>query len=1064
MAVTVEIPTRVRLDVDALQGEDAELLLADALRSAAARALRSSSDAVLAGGGLRPVLCEPELRWYGDGLPELDSARREAIEASVMGALAGAVAEADVRAPDTTEGRSARGEASEQADPDRRAPILRRYVIPSYDGGGRKVAASVVTFGDEEVGTLTAGGGDPREVLAAPNPEWTDDTWIDIFLLACHEAGQGVPADRVVGFAYADPEGGVGISFFHVTALTREGVQGTGGYLRLTDLWVWHVDDEGHMKQDPLVIQPRSRLELRGVHPTPTPELRLALKAQRMREQVSKGLADERVRLVAAVGEEGFQSLLAMELERIAGAVGEDPAVQGYVDLLIDGRPHLIALRSPLDLEAGKLVPLVPLTEWVPSELPGAGGEEGAGRGGGTGRGAGRRAGATAGEKGAPPGPGGGRAGGTGQAAEGGYVAVPGAEGAAGGALFPVVPSLWGETVECEPFLEEPALSALGADGERLRQIIARVAAKLAIEPCEYAGGFALMAATVFGARAADVGQFTVTASDAFVQPPAVDGAANLGSIDFQPAHSPAIEFMRHIAGVSPDLRQLVDETVEVYGKPEHRGKIGSFDNPISWTWRFRAEMNDEMGWSVAVLFGMTCRVLLLQLLRSSASQLQGRLDQIDAYAELFEQVLLPRVRRVQELIELRELLRTSAVLGEAGTALVAAIKPAWTEIAPPGDAGQARAAWTAARAQVTDSLKPADAPEAPVDQATAAPPKGTVTWTARGEARVHDGRGRAWSMSELESGIVMRRGWIESLDPLVKQLVELDEVLARFDNPVFGVRAQLELLLRGMLESNREQTAEVEDSWIYAFRASRISESIPQATVPYTSYPLHGIHLQAHNAVGDAFHGDGYYALGINALFASELGRLGLISFFEFTGTLLLAVACPPLGAAAGVALAGYHLEEAEEKQQLYQSLIDPELVITYAEVEQELFVARLGFALSVIPEAGTILRGGMQAGRLVARAGVRTGVQAATARLAWHLTEETLKSLRRGIVVAFLRELTQEVVMDQVAQRILGPIVAQMERETTITGPAGGEEGAESTLERLAAAAGVLNDGGGD
>src|SRR4051812_37654606 len=110
MPIAVEIPTRLRLDLDALRDEGAELLLADALRSAAARALRSSSDAVLAGGGLRPVRCEPELRWHGDGLSELDSARREAIEASVMGALARALVEADVRVPDTSEGQSARGE------------------------------------------------------------------------------------------------------------------------------------------------------------------------------------------------------------------------------------------------------------------------------------------------------------------------------------------------------------------------------------------------------------------------------------------------------------------------------------------------------------------------------------------------------------------------------------------------------------------------------------------------------------------------------------------------------------------------------------------------------------------------------------------------------------------------------------------------------------------------------------------------------------------------------------------------------------------------------------------
>ena len=312
--------------------------------------------------------------------------------------------------------------------------------------------------------------------------------------------------------------------------------------------------------------------------------------------------------------------------------------------------------------------------------------------------------------------------------------------------------------------------------------------------------------------------------------------------------------------------------------------------------------------------------------------------------------------------------------------------------------------------------------------------------------------------MLELEAGITTRRGWIESLDPLVKQLVDLDEVLERFDDPERGVRAELESLLTEMLENNREQTSEVEDSWLYAFRASRINESVQRADVPYTSYQLGGIHLQAHMAIGDAFEGDGYYALGINWLFAVELGRRGILNFLEFTGTLLLAIACPPLGAAVGIALAAYHLEEAEEKEQLYESLIDPELVITRAEVEQELFVARLGFALSVIPEAGTILRGASKLGGAVVRSGVRIGVRRAGRALGEYLAEETVKSLQHGLVRAFLREIVTDQAVEAVAQRVLEPIISQIEREATITGPVGGEAGAERVLERLAAEAGVL------
>ena len=93
------------------------------------------------------------------------------------------------------------------------------------------------------------------------------------------------------------------------------------------------------------------------------------------------------------------------------------------------------------------------------------------------------------------------------------------------------------------------------------------------------------------------------------------------------------------------------------------------------------------------------------------------------------------------------------------------------------------------------------------------------------------------------------------------------------------------------------------------------------------------------------------------------------------------------------------------------------------------------------------------------MARHGVRAGVRRAGRAVAAYLAEETIRSLRRGIVVAFLREIATDQAIEAVAQRIIGPIVAQIEREATVTGPVGGTEGAESVLERLALEAGVLD-----
>jgi hypothetical protein len=1074
MPVAVEIPTRVRADLAALLDPSGDALVADAVRSAAERALATSAEVVLGGDGARPVLVEPWFTWFGDGLGTLDVARRESLEASMTGALASAVSAADVRAPDKARGAAGELEIpSEPADPSRHAQLLRRYVLASYDDGDRQ-AAEVISFEDTPV---RAGDGGFVEALGTPGADWTDDDWKSWFLLMCRELGQGVPASGVVGFLYQEPDGSYGIQPFHVTAISEDGVDfiGTGGTIR--DLWDWQLDDQGRAREVPVTVPARGNVFLRALRETPTPESRIELKAERARRQLTAAFDAERERLIGVIGEAEFEELRRATVERIAAETTEEASVVGYVDLVVNGRDHLVTLEEPFGLPEGAVVPLVPYTEFVTEEPPKSG-EGGEARG-----------------EGAPgAGPGvaerGGRLGGEGEAAEGGYVAVPGEAGAEDGALFPVVPG--GDRIFCAPYLEEPRLSELGEDGAWLGALIERIAAKLAIEPCEYAGGFALMAAAAFAGRASDIGEFSVGATDAFLEPPPSEGTGNVGSVEFRPAPSPAIAYMRHLAGIAPELRRLVEGTADTYRKPEHRGKIGSFEDPISWVWRFFSEMNGAMGSAAGVMFGMTCRVLLLQLLRSSAKQLEGRLSQIDAYADLFEQALLPRLRKVDELIELRDQLRDagttppSAPSTEAlpgGVILPGEQVPTGVSAAGPGDAGvpvagtpdpiatgeidepttseEARGAWQQSRSELTDALAGPDA-GTPGATTTTPPPdtpaRGTVVWTDPRGPRIHDGTGRAWSMLELEAGITTRRGWIESLDPLVKQLVDLDEVLQRFDDPERGVHVELEALLTEMLENNREQTSEVEDSWMYAFRASRINESVQRADVPYTSYQLGGIHLQAHMAIADAFEGDGYYALGINWLFAVELGRRGILNFFEFTGTLLLAIACPPLGAAVGIALAAYHLEEAEEKEQLYESLIDPELVITRAEVEQELFVARLGFALSVIPEAGTILRGATKLGGAVVRSGVRVGPRRAGRALGAYLAEETVKSLQHGLVRAFLREIVTDQAVEAVAQRVLEPIVSQIERETTITGPVGGEAGAERVLERLAAEAGVL------
>ena len=694
----------------------------------------------------------------------------------------------------------------------------------------------------------------------------------------------------------------------------------------------------------------------------------------------------------------------------------------------------------------------------------GAGAEGGGGAEGGTGTGAG-----TPEEPGGRPG---GSAEGTSD--EGGFVALPSELEATGTGLLPSAGD--GDELVCECFLEEPSLLELGEDGERLNDLMAVIADKLQLSMCNYAGGFALMAASGFESRAMGVGQFTVTAAEAFVQAPAAgSGQGNLGIVDFTPAPSPAIAFMRHIAGVAPDITRLEREIRDVYEKPEHRGKIKSFDDPISWIWRFLSELNGRMERAVGIMFASTCRILLLQLLQSSLKEIDGRLANIDAFSEMFAAAVVPQLKRVEELTSLRDRLKAMerierdfnpnmAIVQAHLRGVPGAATATTTTAAPAPDpntlqsADEAQQAWAGARAQVADSMATAQTTVAAPDPVADPSRAGEITRLPEG-LQIRDAQGRQWTLDALERAIVTRRGVIESVDPLVKQLVELDEVLSQFRDPDMGVKQTLELLLNEMRENNLEQTEEVADDWEYAFEASLINRSLPTATVAGTQYAMGGIHLLAHEAIGDAFRGDGFYSMGIEWIFGREQAQAGILQFIEFAGVLFLAVVCPPAALAVGAAFAAYHLHVAHEREQLYESLIDPELVITRAEVETELFVARLGFALSIIPEAGTILRAGSSAVRAVARTGVRAAARAAPRAagraLAARISEEMARSLRHGLVVGFVRELAVFAVIDQVAQRVIGPIVAELEREVTITGPVGGMTGAMATLERLVAEA---------
>jgi hypothetical protein len=169
-------------------------------------------------------------------------------------------------------------------------------------------------------------------------------------------------------------------------------------------------------------------------------------------------------------------------------------------------------------------------------------------------------------------------------------------------------------------------------------------------------------------------------------------------------------------------------------------------------------------------------------------------------------------------------------------------------------------------------------------------------------------------------------------------------------------------------------------------------------------------------------------------------LGLKDLGTFFEWTGLILLGVLCPPAAFIAGAAVATYHYHEAKEKEELFRSLINPDELMSWAEVEAELFAAKLGLVLSFIPEAGTVLRLGTRVASLAVRKGAKQGAKLAVRALRARFAKDMAHSLAKGVERAIIREVVTDQVMGKLIEQILGPINQAIAADAALTGPVGG------------------------
>ncbi|MDG4757763.1 hypothetical protein [Micromonospora sp. WMMD710] len=1046
MAISVHVPVRIRLDARSVTARPE--VVTEALAAALTRALERSRREVVAprGGYLEVRAGAPEFRWTGAAVAGVSRDERRAFEARLRRRVDEVVAGArlDPGLPAGVAVPLSRP-PSEVFDASRMRHLLAVYRVPSYDEGGD--AAEVPVAGDDPPPVTYQWFLRPATYLVGHFAELARE--------AVRQHG-GLPSGA--------PQGII------ARVVGSDGRQVWAIMVTTTPLSVLTFDTFG---ETVFRATPQPHFEVQARVPSPQPGTvqrrpvadRAALVAmvddelnadirQRLRTAQPRGettsVAEYEAQLERAVDAEVNRRVDAI----LASVGGSTPS--SLVVVRVGGVSLLLVSTAETEENlhwtgTANLLPISveqhPTTAADPNAPAGGGIGDGTGTGSGSGGGSGSGTGSGPGGAGVGmgTGPGGGAGGtgdGTGGGRRGGFVfdpSSPSAPAGVEGSRFPVVAGGHSAMPACAPLNGEPELDALGPDGDELRRLMDDIAFRLQMgEPCRYPANFCLQAAAVLRGRAAAISLLVGSAEREAFTRPVPEGTGRLGPLDFRPVASPAVQVLRHLAGVVPRLDHLAQLVMARYSQPEHFARIrgGWIDSSASWNLHFVQALSPAVKGAVGQLFIVGSQAMLVQLLLSSRSGINARIANFERYAPIFERLIVSQLTDYAELQGLRERLRrheaarwtqehTDVGGGALATVSMANPSTAWY--------GAARAISTAFLAAEATLTSPGAAGEI-VER--------------DGTARIRDSHAVLWTLAEIEQALVIQRGEAEGVDPLVKQITDVPDVLARFAGDRSAIRDELWRVLHDMQRNNTEMLGRARADARFAFRSSRISEHIPSATIPGGQFALQGIHLVTHQQIGEFFGGNLYYATGTDSLFNTELGREALTGIGIMVGIIALSVLCPPLGFVVGVAVAAVDVAHAHQRARLYESLLDPELVLTRTEVEVELFAAYLGLAMSLIPEAGTIGGAAVRGGRVALRFGVRAGLRAARGYVVRRVTRQIIEAASRDLLQAFLTEILLNEVLERVVQKLMEPVLAYVEREAMLSGAVGGPEGARFIL----------------
>ena len=1004
MPVTVHVPIRVRVDVDALTSRLNEI--SDAVAAAAGRALASSRAIAVEprGGYLGLRAHEPTFAWSGNGLDRVSASARRILEMQIRALV---LAEAERRLVGDGRDRVAPepipADPSEAVDRSRYWDPVHYYALPSYDQGGNKILmpVRVATFTEEELEA-------PETIGWVIDPD--PDDLMPMFFEALTVRGRTPPTSGLLGFMFASPPG------FMIEVVKFHGQDWLGVWSGMVTIRLpkWDQDKKKFVYVG-TPIRPVGSFMLKAIGGGSNTAQAKQIFERYLRDNVLPLLIKTApVDLEPDDIDKMFTQLATAEFEKMVSAQ-PGPVHFGQLGLPSGDQVLLVGKTAP----AGP-VEIIPLSVMRPVRR--------SGKSAGTGDGARKKVLDPSILQRAQ-----------GQESEAQLLLLNAtAEGE--GSIYPQSAS--SRELSWDPFEGEPSVDELGADGKLLRELMERIAQRLALSGwTPYAGRFLMNAATAIGGRGSAVqseaiGELTQITDTIGVLAAVAKG--NLGKAHFVPKPSKAMAFYKYILAVAPWINLLYDAVKRVFDSGAHERQLENLTaGRQHWLHHVYTEFRPSLIESCAWIFVYSCQAMMLQLLGASKSSIERRWENREGYAGFFYRAVIMQLSAEAELLRLQEALQGAierTPKGEQVSARQVVFGDKWARYETQRNAPFATPPLSHAAARDLDRqlLKLGQLPR-PTS------PEGTIQFKD-GQPAIVDDYGNPWTLDDLKLTIEVRHSTAMALDPILNHYLHEHALtdVHRY-TPKQASEALFELL-RTMLSKNEETTNDMLSKTSRAFEKGKIVEISDVSDPQYLprnavgGYDLQGIHLIVWQELQPALGSDRTLEAAVDVLFSHELGFNSLKSFSEFVGITLLAVVCPPLAAGVMAAQAIHGYSEAKKGDAFYQSFIDPEQLVSWADVQAELFVAKVMLIITLVPTGGSIVRGFLPRARTLLSRGLKGELRAAIRQEMRALYRAMAEELKKDLMAAFVKDLGKNYLIMTALEKVMSPLIAEVQRNASL------------------------------